>query len=73
MAVRRAAGALFVTVCAALSVLALAACSFSASTANLSDVKMATDPDGKHPTEAFSPTIPSTASASSTTPPRTRP
>ena len=55
MAVRRAASALFVTVCATLLVLALSACSFSASTANISDAKMATDEDGKHPTKVFSP------------------
>ena len=55
MAVRRAASALFVTVCATLLVLALSACSFSASTANISDAKMATDKDGKHPTKVFSP------------------
>jgi hypothetical protein len=35
--------------------IALSACSFSASTANISDAKMATDEDGKHPTEVFSP------------------
>ena len=55
MAVRRAACTLFVTVCASLLVLALSACSFSASTANISDAKMATDKDGKHPTKVFSP------------------
>jgi hypothetical protein len=55
MAVRRAASALFVAVCATLLVLALCACSFSASTANISDAKMATDKDGKHPTKVFSP------------------
>ena len=55
MAVRRTASALFVSVCATLLVLALSACSFSASTANISDAKMATDEDGKHPTKVFSP------------------
>ena len=55
MVVRRAASALFVTVCATLLVLALSACSFSASTANISDAKMATDEDGKNPTKVFSP------------------
>jgi hypothetical protein len=55
MAVRRAASALFVTVCATLLVLALSACSFNASTANISGAKMATDKDGKHPTKVFSP------------------
>jgi len=55
MAVRRAASALFVSVCAIVFVLALSACSFSASTANISDAKMATDEDGKHPTKVFSP------------------
>jgi hypothetical protein len=55
MAVRRAASALFVTVCATLLVLALSACSFSTSTANISDAKMATDKDGKNPTKTFSP------------------
>ena len=55
MAVRRAASALFVSVCATLLVLALSACSFNASTANISDAKMATDEDGKHPTKVFSP------------------
>ncbi len=46
---------LFLTMCAAFLVLALAACSFSASTANISDAKMATDKDGKNPTKVFSP------------------
>jgi hypothetical protein len=55
MALRRAASALFVTVCATLLVLALSACSFSASTADISGAKMATDEDGKHPTKVFSP------------------
>jgi hypothetical protein len=55
MALRRAASTLFVTVCATLLVLALSACSFNASTANISDAKMATDEDGKHPTKIFSP------------------
>ncbi len=52
---RRTATVLFLTICATLSILALAACSFSASTANMTDAKMATDEDGEHPTKVFSP------------------
>jgi hypothetical protein len=46
---------LFLPVCAAFLVLALTACSFSASTANISSAKMARDQDGKQPTKTFSP------------------
>ena len=46
---------LFVLVCAAFLVLALSACSFSASSANISSAKMARDQDGKQPTKMFSP------------------
>jgi hypothetical protein len=49
---------LFLPVCAAFLVLALGACNFSASTANISSAKMATDKDGKNPTETFSPDQP---------------
>ena len=38
--------------------LAMSACSFSASSANISSAKMATDEDGKNPTKAFSPDEP---------------
>jgi hypothetical protein len=46
---------LFLPVCAAFLLLALSACSFSASTANISSAKMARDQDGKQPTKTFSP------------------
>jgi len=46
---------LFPLVCAAFLILALPACNFSASTANISDAKMARDQDGKQPTKVFSP------------------
>jgi hypothetical protein len=46
---------LFPLVCAAFLLLTLSACSFSASSANISSAKMATDEDGKNPTETFSP------------------
>jgi hypothetical protein len=49
---------LFLPLCAAFLVLALSACSFSASSANISSAKMATDKDGKHPTKTFSPDQP---------------
>jgi hypothetical protein len=49
---------LFLPVCAAFLVLALGACNFSASTANISSAKMATDKDGKNPTKTFSPDQP---------------
>ena len=49
---------LFLPVCAAFLVLALGACSFNASTANISSAKMATDKDGKNPTKTFSPDQP---------------
>jgi hypothetical protein len=39
----------------ALVVLAVPACSFSASTANIGDAKMARDAQGNDPTEVFSP------------------
>ena len=46
---------LFLPVCAAFLILAMSACNFSASSANISSAKMATDKDGKNPTEMFSP------------------
>jgi hypothetical protein len=49
---------LFLPVCAAFLILTLGACNFSASTANISSAKMATDKDGKNPTKAFSPDEP---------------
>jgi hypothetical protein len=49
---------LFLPLCAAFLILALSACSFSASSANISSAKMATDKDGKHPTKTFSPDQP---------------
>src|SRR5829696_3168002 len=49
---------LFLPVCAAFLVLTLSACSFSASSASISSAKMATDEDGKNPTETFSPNEP---------------
>ncbi len=58
MAVRRAARVLFVSVCATLLVLALSACSFSASTASIGGAKMARDKDGKQPTKTYSPEEP---------------
>ena len=51
--VRRRTVVLFLATCAIA--LTASACSFSASTANISDAKMATDKDGKHPTKVFSP------------------
>jgi hypothetical protein len=38
-----------------LVTLTVPACSFSASTANISEAKMARDPEGKNPTRVFSP------------------
>ena len=52
---RRTGTVLFLTMCAGFLMLALSACSFSASTANISNAKMATDQNGKHPTKVFSP------------------
>ena len=49
---------IFLPVCAAFLVLALSACSFSASSANISSAKMSTDKDGKNPTETFAPDEP---------------
>jgi hypothetical protein len=46
---------LAMSICATLLTLTVAACTFSASTAEISDAKMARDPDGKHPTKVFSP------------------
>ena len=46
---------LLLPVCAAILVLALSACSFSTSSANISSAKMARDQDGKQPTKTFSP------------------
>lgn len=46
---------LFLPVCAALLILVLGACSFGASSANISSAKMATDEEGKQPTKTFSP------------------
>jgi hypothetical protein len=44
-----------ITFAAAALILASLACSFSASTANIKDAVLATDPDGEQPTEVFSP------------------
>ena len=49
---------LFVPVCAVLLILVLSACSFSASSANISSAKMAKDQDGEKPTKTFSPDEP---------------
>lgn len=49
---------LFLTVCAAFLLLALTACSFSASTASISSAKMARDKDGKQPTKTYAPDEP---------------
>ena len=49
---------IFLPVCAAFLLLALTACSFSASTANISEAKMARDTHGKQPTKTFSPNEP---------------
>ena len=49
---------LFLAVCAALVVLLLPACSFSTSTASISDATMARDEDGEKPTKTFSPDEP---------------
>jgi hypothetical protein len=38
-----------------LVTLTVPACSFSASTANISEAKMARDPEGKNPTRVFNP------------------
>ena len=46
---------LSLAMCATLLALTVPACSFSASTAKISDAKMARDQDGKHPTKVFSP------------------
>jgi hypothetical protein len=56
--VRHRTTLLFLPVCATFLVLVLSACSFSASTANISSAKMARDQDGKQPTETFSPNDP---------------
>ena len=49
---------LFLPVCAALLVLVLSACSFSASSASIEGAEMARDQDGKQPTKTFSPDEP---------------
>ena len=49
---------LFLPLCAALLVLVLSACSFSASSANISSAKMSRDQDGEQPTKTFSPDEP---------------
>jgi hypothetical protein len=49
---------IFLPVCAAFLLFALTACGFSASTANISEAKMARDKDGKQPTKTFSPNEP---------------
>jgi hypothetical protein len=54
-AVRRRTMVLFLAMYATLLTLTVPACTFSASTAEISDAKMARDPDGKHPTKVFSP------------------
>ena len=43
----------FVFFAAAALILATLACSFSASTANIKDAYLATDPDGANPTDSF--------------------
>jgi hypothetical protein len=53
--VRRTTMVLFLAMCATLVTFTAAACSFSASTAEISEAKMARDPDGKHPTKVFFP------------------
>jgi hypothetical protein len=53
--VRRTTMVLFLAMCATLLTFTAAACSFSASTAEISEAKMARDPDGKHPTKVFFP------------------
>ena len=45
----------FVWLVIALVTLTMPACSFSATTANISDAKMARDQEGKNPTKVFSP------------------
>ena len=49
---------IFLPLCAGFLLLVLSACSFSASSANISSAKVARDQDGKQPTEAFSPDEP---------------
>ena len=49
---------LFLPACVAFLIVALSACSFSASSANISSAKMARDPDGKQPTKTFTPDEP---------------
>src|SRR4051812_8733660 len=49
---------LLLCACAVFSTLVLSACSFSASSANISSAKMARDKDGKQPTNTFSPDEP---------------
>jgi hypothetical protein len=49
---------LFLCAYTALAFLFLTACSFSASSANISSAKMATDKNGKNPTKTFSPDQP---------------
>jgi hypothetical protein len=56
--VRHRVTLLFLPVCAVFLVLILTACSFSASSASISNAEMARDQDGKQPTETFSPDEP---------------
>jgi outer membrane usher protein FimD/PapC len=56
--VRHRTTLIFLPVCAAFLVLVMSACSFSASSANISSAKMSTDEDGKNQTETFSPNEP---------------
>jgi hypothetical protein len=49
---------LFLCACAVFSTLVISACSFSASSANISSAKMARDKGGKQPTKTFSPDEP---------------
>jgi outer membrane usher protein FimD/PapC len=56
--VRHRTTLLFLPVCAALLVLVLSACSFSASSASIDSAEMARDQDGKQPTKTFSPDEP---------------
>jgi hypothetical protein len=54
-AVRRRTMVLYLAMCATLLTLTVPACSYNASTAEISEATMARDPDGEHPTKVFSP------------------
>ena len=49
---------IFLPLCAGFLLLVLSACSFSASSANISSAEMARDQEGKQPTKTFSPDEP---------------